>query len=300
MSPDSASIRKPGLIVYCCGLATSALALYIVHVLNNHEVNAMGFYVQGIIPAGALLVGIGSGLGYAVASRYLQVALGKAFVLGMITTALADWALAQYITYEHIIEQVGVPPERYSFVQYMRDTCEQMSFTSSRAGAKPGSPLGVWGYLFKLLEMAGYAFGAMVPSLVVSGMPYCKACQKYLINHRTGYLNTPQQWADIKKLSKQERTEHLNLALGALQQQAGELLGSIQQTSLTDTAAVVESLEKKGSQDAAGHIKVVLKKCPNCDAHHVQMSLANWTIDKQHVSNNIATLDKIQQNEPAA
>ena len=51
-------LRQPGLIVYCCGLATSALVLWLVNLMNDHGVNIMGWYLNGIIPGGALLVGM--------------------------------------------------------------------------------------------------------------------------------------------------------------------------------------------------------------------------------------------------
>ena len=91
MSASNQSLRQPGLIVYLCGLGTSALALWLVQIANDNGENIMGWYANGIIPAGALLVGIASGLGYAIGSRVLNVKLSKAFVFGMITTAIIDY-----------------------------------------------------------------------------------------------------------------------------------------------------------------------------------------------------------------
>lgn len=92
--------------------------------------------------------------------------------------------------------------EHYPFTQYVRDICEKMTFVSS--GSKtPGSELGIFGYFFKLLEMAGYVLGATLPSLIVKGMAYCKACQKYLTKHRTAYFSSPTLWSDVKKTQQE-------------------------------------------------------------------------------------------------
>ncbi|MDB6004682.1 MAG: hypothetical protein JWR15_1669, partial [Prosthecobacter sp.] len=99
MNTSSKPLRQPGLLVYLCGLGTSALALWLVQLANDHGENIMGWYANGIIPAGALIVGMASGLGYAIGSRVLNVKLSKAFVAGMITTAVVDYFAAQYLTY---------------------------------------------------------------------------------------------------------------------------------------------------------------------------------------------------------
>ena len=157
MNSSGKRLRQPGLIVYFSGVGTSALVLWLVHYLNESQhFNVMGWYVNGILPVGALLVGAASGAGYAVASRLLQVKLSRAFVLGMITTAILDYFAAQYLTYTNILERLHVAADRYTFVDYIRDICEKMSFKDAHSD-KPGSPLGLFGYFFKLLEIAGYA-----------------------------------------------------------------------------------------------------------------------------------------------
>ena len=117
MNSSGKRLRQPGLIVYFSGVGTSALVLWLVHYLNDsQQFNVMGWYVNGILPVGALLVGAASGAGYAVASRLLQVKLSRAFVLGMITTAILDYFAAQYLTYTNILERLHVAADRYTFM----------------------------------------------------------------------------------------------------------------------------------------------------------------------------------------
>jgi hypothetical protein len=37
-----------------------------------------------------------------------------------------------------------------------------------------------------------------------------------------------------------------------------------------------------------------LKKCPRCDAHHLQLNLTNFTVDKKVTTNRLLNLDKTE------
>lgn len=293
MSTPSKPLRQPGLIVYLCGLGTSALALWLVQIANDNGDNIMGWYANGIIPAGALMVGIASGLGYALGSRLLNVKLSRAFVFGMITTAVIDYFAAQYLTYLSLVERLHIPPERYGFIDYLREISEGMAF-KDRNTHEPGDPLGGWGYVYKLLEIGGYAVGGMLPSLMVFGMPYCKNCQQYLKKHRSGHIHSPEQWSVVKKLKKKERLPALQTAVQALTARANQITAPMAAAPLGETEAAVASLDQAVQKDAAARITYVLKKCPRCDAHHLQLDLTHFTVDKKVAVNTVATLDKTE------
>jgi hypothetical protein len=284
--------RRPGTIVTICGLAVSALTLFVVHLLEEADFSVMGFYLNYVIPAGALLVGVCSGLGFALSSRYLQVKLGWAYVWGMLLTGLITYWCAQYLTYSHLIERANIPAEAYGFTDYMRDSCELMSFKSDNAN-EPAKPLGGWGYVVKLLEMIGYVAGAMIPALIVSGLPYCKQCQKYLKPHRSGYLHSPEIWSEIKSLGKKERTAALEQVIAAIGPRAMQGAGLLAKASLAETEAFVAQLAPQADKKAAARVLFAVEKCPTCDAHQVKVSLINYTIDKDSNTSVLVTLDKI-------
>ena len=299
MSAPSQPLRQPGFIVYLCGLGTSALALWLVQIANDNGENIMGWYANGIIPAGAFLVGIASGLGYAIGSRVLNVKLSKAFVFGMITTAVIDYFAAQYLTYLSLVERMHIPPERYGFIDYLREISEGMSF-KDRNTHEPGDPLGGWGYVYKLLEIGGYSVGAMLPSLMVFGMPYCKNCQQYLKKHRTGHLHSPEQWSVVKKLKKKERLPALQAAIKNLIARANQFTAPIAGAPLAETETAIATLDQTVQKDAAARITYVLKKCPRCDAHHLDLNLTNFTVDKKVANSNVAKIDKTELPAAAA
>lgn len=301
MSTEPATERRPGTMVTLCGLGVSALTLFGVYLLEQADFSIMGFYVNAVIPAGAVAVGICSGLGFALSSRLFQVKLTKSYIWGMFFTGLLTYWCAQYLTYSHLIEQAGIPPAAYSFTDYLRDSCEQMAFKPKNAGEQP-KPLGGWGYVFKLLEVIGYVAGAMIPAMIVSGLPYCKACQKYLKAHCKGYLHSPESWAEIKKMSKPDRTAALERTIAAIGPQALQGASLISKASLTETEAFVAQLAPKADANAAARVLFAVDKCPTCEAHLVKLTLENYTIDKKSNTKLLLALDKIEppQQEGAA
>ena len=96
--------RTPGILVYLCGIGTTALVVLLVQALNGTGFNAMGLYASGILPVGAILVGVLSGVGYAIGSRVLDVRLSKGFVVGMLATGVGDWFALQYFEYLSLLE----------------------------------------------------------------------------------------------------------------------------------------------------------------------------------------------------
>lgn len=297
MSTDSVPERRPGTMVTLCGLSVSALTLFVVYLLEENDFSVMGFYVNGIIPAGALAAGICSGLGFALSSRLFQVKLTKTYAWGMLFTGLLTYWCAQYLTYSHLLERLNVPPEAYGFYDYLRDSCEQMAFKPKNPGEQP-KPLGGWGYLFKLLEVIGYVGGVVIPSLIVSSLPYCRACQKYLKAHRKGYLHSPEAWSEIKKLNKQERTAALERAVGAIGPHAAQGAELLAKASLAESEAFVAKLAPQPDANSAARLLFEIEKCPTCEAHRVKLTLENYTIDKKSNTKLLATLDKIEPATP--
>ena len=70
-APQSSQGEPPSyLLVLFAGLATTAFTLLGIYWMNIHfpDINVMGWHLDYVIPAGAILVGIVSALGYGVVS----------------------------------------------------------------------------------------------------------------------------------------------------------------------------------------------------------------------------------------
>ncbi len=288
------TLRQPGLIVYLAGVATSALALWGVNVALAHDVNILGWYVNAIIPVGALCIGIASGAGYAIASWKLHVKLSKSFVLGMLTTGLVDYAAAQYLNWSSLLEQHHVSADVYPFLQFLRDQCETMTFSSSHSSGSSPTELGMFGYFFKALEIAGFAGGTMIPSAFLFAMPYCKRCQFYLKKQHVGYVSSPMTRKELFATPRKERKATLERIVGELTTHGHQLAQSLHALPLQETADAVQGLDTKAIKDAAANLAVTLKKCPSCDGHHLHLAVAYTTLDRKQGNNKVVDLDKTE------
>ena len=286
-------LRRPGFLVYLCGLGTSALVLWLVDLLNARDVNIMGWYANGIIPAGALLVGMGSGVGYALGARFLNVKLSRPFLLGMITTGLLDYVAAQGVTYANLIESHHISADRYSFFAYLQDICENMRFTRSGSG-EAGAPLGWIGYIYKALEMAGFSFGTMVPCAILYGMPYCHGCQAYLKNHAAGRIHSPVLTMDVKRLPRRERPAAVQQASDEVVARANALLAAWKLLPLEQTVAELAQVTEAPVKKSTAWIHFQIRKCPHCDSHHLATALNFVAANGKPGTTNLPAVDKPQ------
>lgn len=293
------AMRQPGVLVYLAGVATSALTLWGVNLALQHDVNILGWYVNAIFPVGALLIGIASGAGYALASYYFNIKLSKAFVFGMITTGLLDYAAAQYLNYTGLLESHHASSDMYSFFQFLRDQCENMTFQSSRSSGSP-TELGMFGYFFKALEIAGFAGGTMIPSAALFAMPYCRGCQLYLKNHQVGFMSSAVTKKQLFDTPRKERKAALDALVSELVGQGLAFAHTIQGTPLSETVTAVQGLEPKGVKEAAAHAAVRLKKCPRCDGHHVNVTVNYVTLDRKQGAQKVIDLDKTEARAAVA
>lgn len=299
--------RSPGLLVYLCGVGTTALVVVLVQALNASGFNAMGLYANGILPVGAILVGVMSGLGYAIGSRVLNVKLSKSFVWWMIATGVADWFALQYFEYASILEQYHASPAALGFFDYLTETATSMSF--SRAGSSSaGAALGKAGYLFKGLELGGFAIGTMVPSWTLFAMPYCRRCRLYLKADSVAGVYSAATHAEVMKLDrmslkKPARTAALAAAQAEVQQRAAQVLAQIERAPLAEVRATLHGLGAAPTRKdkPAAQVSFAVKKCPRCDSHHVVATLNTFAANGKIATGKVATLDKTEGfSEPPA
>jgi hypothetical protein len=196
---------KGGLFVIQTGLITTAIALAIVYWLSHKtEFNPMGFYVKFIIPLGAIAVGALAGSGYGLASSWTGAKIGRGLLWMVTALLIIAYFVAQYIEYRDLhltYEDTGEP---VWFIDYFHFTTTSMTFTSTRSGAQPGEPLGMWGYCFRLLEIGGFVLGGLIAPLVMMAKPYCDACQRYQTTKELGLLPIVPLTADKKAAPTEE------------------------------------------------------------------------------------------------
>ena len=287
---QSTPLRRPGLMVFLCGIGTSIATLFLLNLLQHADINVMGWYLNGVFPAGALIAGIASGAGYAIGSRVLNAKLTKLYVLGMLVTGVLDWLGARWVDYEHVLDANHLSSAQLTFSNYLRVITESMAFTRSGSNA-PGEALGAWGYAYRVLEIGGYAAGVMFPSAFLLNQPYCKSCQLYLRKQFSRYVTSPTTAKQVHAASRGERAAKLEEAIGSVMAPTQPLLEKLPALSYEETVVALEPLEKKAS-GAAASVEIVLKKCPGCDCHYVNAVLGHTTVGKKPAFQRLAVIEK--------
>ena len=263
MAAVSKPLRQPGLIVYFSGLGTSALVLWLVHYLNaSQQFNIMGWYVNGILPAGALGVGVLSGLGYAIASRYLQVKLTRGFIIGMLTTAVLDYIAAQYLTYTQILDQFHLSADRYSFLDYIRQICERMAFKDGTQ-RQVGQPVGRMGLPFQTVGDGRVrpgrhgTVGHSVQDALLPEMPEISHAASRRPPAIAGFVGKGEA-------ARQEGSPG-GVATGfrRLLERVRPIAASLAVAPLAETDSAIAGLEMAASSDAAARVVFTLEEMPH-------------------------------------
>lgn len=287
--------RTPGVLVYLAGVGTTALTVLLVQATRS-DLNVLSFYVNGILPVGALAIGTISGLGYALGSRVLNVRLSRGFVLGMLTTGVADWFALQYFEYAELLERFHLSDDAFNFLEFLTRSATSMTFTST--GSSRGIELGDVGYVFKALELAGFAVGTMIPSAVLMFMPYCRGCRRYLSKERTGVIASVATRDEVMKLNRfqlrsTERAAALEVARQDVLGRTGDVWAKLTAAPLADVRQRLEALGDTTSEDKpAALVEIHLKSCPSCDSHHLSATLKTFSPDGKPASSELLKLYK--------
>ncbi len=267
-----------GWVVFAAGVTSSALVLWLVALLAESGTNIMGWYLYYVFPVGALLVGVLSGSGYAIAARKLNITLSPAFATGMVSIALVDYFAAQYVTYDNLIKSANVDISRYSFLQYFRDACELMTF--SEGSSQSDKPIGLFGYFFKALEIGGYVIGAIFPARLavdsVVGTPDCPVCRQYFIIHRCAYLNASERWEDMAGLTHVDRCICIKQSIAPIIERTEALIASMKGKQLTEVEMALGEFETEALMGNVGTVSLTLRKCPGCNAFHLRATFAGY------------------------
>ena len=99
----------------------------------------------------------------------------------------------------------------------------------------------------------------------------------------------------MKKLKSKERLPALPAVIQALTDRASQITAPLAQEPLAETDSAVAALAQAVQRDATARITYTLKKCLACNAHHLELTLSNYTVDKQVAANVIAQIDNTEQ-----
>lgn len=287
----NASWRSADIAVIVAGLFSTAAALFFVHWLGGQfkDFEIMGFYWLFIIPVGAILVGIGAGSGYGFVSWKTGRKISGSLMAVIVILLACGYALAQWVEFNSLREAIwSAMGQRIDFFTYFDITTRDMTLTIGRSQTSTGS-LGLLGYLFRLLELAGFSLGGLFIPIILRAKPYCGSCSMYMRRNARWWLPAA---VPTRKISKKDP-----VALNAFQRDMDEaykkgigllnqLVDAVRGRDTTSFRTVLEQngLEVKEMNKLSASINLVLHGCPQCRSGVLEMELRQGQADKIKVT----------------
>jgi hypothetical protein len=207
------------LPVILAGLLTTGVALAGVYALDRFsDTNVMGWYANGFLPIGALLVGFVASVGYGIASWRTGLKIRWSLLLAILALQLIAYFVAQYIVFVMQGPLVEIRTGRViGFWKYYDLITVNMTWQDSMHPDRPADPLGSTGYWLRFGEIVGFLCGTLIGPALLFKVPYCELCQRYMKRQRLITLPaSPGAFASVAVLQTPEEA----LDSGAAQSKA--------------------------------------------------------------------------------
>lgn len=253
-------------IVMVAGGATSLVALGAVYALVHAEVNVMGWYVNGIIPAGAILVGLLAASGYAVAAWWVGLRMTKPLIWSVVGQLTLAYLVAQYEEYLY-----AIPDGRIGFFEYY--DLWTRSFAFSDSSGKRGEALGVLGYGLRLLEVVGFVAGGAWGPIILRAKPYCDACRAYKKERTHFRLVAGVPFKMLGRFDKDEHAKQQQAALDGLPSVFTAAASGDRRQLDQAVAALPDAGTARKAMKLSGHVVVETVRCPRCAAGTLRAAL---------------------------
>jgi len=278
--------RSLDLSVIGAGLATTALTLFVIFWLARQIVDfdIMGWYWLFIIPVGAILVGIGAGSGYGFMS-WVKGRKVSGSLLAVIVALLAlAYVVAQWVEFQSMnLERYGV-----DFFKYFDLTTRSMTFKVGHARTSTGS-LGLLGYLFRLLELAGFSLGGLLVPILLRAKPYCESCLTYMRRGARWWLPAAVPTRKVAKndpVAMQAYQRDMNEAHKKGIDLLNSLVAAAKARDATSFRALLEqnAVEAKEANKLLESINLTLHSCARCRTGVLEMEFRAGLADKTKVT----------------
>jgi hypothetical protein len=162
--------------VLFAGIVTTFFTLLLVLSLKD-TVNLLGFYFYYFLPVGAVLVGVLAALGYTTVARLTRTPISGSVMILIFLIHLSAYFLMDYLLFSsmklvHVRDESPVGYWEY-FDIVTRSISRRSSFTQTT-----GRSFGIFGYLFRALEIGGYLFALFAIDVKDKSSEVCQKCRR--------------------------------------------------------------------------------------------------------------------------
>jgi len=255
------------------GLFSTAISLVIVFLISHFaEHNVMGWYLNYILPAGAILVGLLASSGYALSAWLAGVKIRGLLLVVIVLLQILAYFGAQYLEFQ--VNGPFADPNTghvLNFAEYYHYSTILMSWQET--GHKESSPLGGWGYLVRSGEIVGFVAGTLIVPVILMKAPYCELCERYM--RRLQLAVIPASSVEINGDGATGPAAEEAVATAA----AADMNAFVDLGTAGNTAGFEEKLAKiwpfRGQNARrARRIEMTLVYCKNCKQAHLRFVLA--------------------------
>ena len=264
--PRSARSPVPVLVA---GGASTIVALVAVYLLEQVGFNAMGFYLDFVVPIGAIGVGLVASSGFALASWRSGTRISGALLVAVTAMLVAAYFLASYLEFRLLYPggaqlRDGTP---VGFWMYFDHFTRSIAFKDSQG--QGGDALGLLGYGVRALEIAGFAGGGVLIPFGLRKLPYCDGCGLYMRTSRLASLTTGIAEKLIGDKSPERQEQRRALAEQA-QQGMDALFAAAAQGGEQLRAAAAPHAPKRRAFSPPSWVEVSLVHCRSCRAGRLE------------------------------
>jgi hypothetical protein len=226
----------------------------------------MGVYLNYIIPIGAIGVGLAAGSGYGLASWLRGIKIIKRLLYVVAGLQVGTYFLAQYVEYRNLAPcyEDGTPLGALEYYDVVA-----RSFAWNQTNGSAGEPLGLLGYFFRLLEVAGFTLGGLIVPAIMLAKPYCSRCQVYMKSRELCLIPASVPLRKIKAKHVEEKAAY-EASFEQAMRKGQQILAQLTTLSANDQCAdfmeLVEQFrqQRKATNALPRRILVTLSCCTRC------------------------------------
>ncbi len=166
------------VIAGCSWMLVSSIALFVIDEKTGWS--PQGITVDYILPIGAILTGMVSGVGFWLALRWLDRLPTRWTYASAVFAGVIGFVLIYFFGWWFAEDQGMKLRNALGFPEYLRRVLvSQRMVELGGGGNKPGFQLGAWAFPLFALEAAGYVLGGCALIRFAAGKQYCRACKRY-------------------------------------------------------------------------------------------------------------------------